>query len=173
MRRYIISDQGEILGEIHPGDRLVRKKSLEVYKKGIKLPDVTCEFVVSDFFKGNAKEINLIIPELNKSERSFLFSIASYVSYIDCCLQFKNGKCLRMLDIQNLTKLGRTELYTTVSSLIKKDILYKGKNSTDIQYFVNPWIFSKGQKINKVLKKMFGNYKVRSRNNVMWKDMHF
>ena len=62
------------------------------------------------------------------------------------------------------------KLSKVIRSLIDKDILYKGKNSKNVQYFVNPWLFCKGNRINKVLKTMFENYKIRTY-GVRWGEL--
>jgi hypothetical protein len=54
--------------------------------------------------------------------------------------------------------------------LLKKDIIYRGKNSENNQWFVNPWLFSRGSTINKVLKTMFQNYHIRTK-GCRWKDL--
>ena len=57
-----------------------------------------------------------------------------------------------------------------INGLIEKDILYKGRNSRNVQYFANPWLFCKGNRINKVLKTMFKNYEIRTMDKTKWKD---
>jgi hypothetical protein len=69
-----------------------------------------------------------------------------------------------------ITGLSRGAVYDAINSLIRKDIIYKGRNSKNRQYFVNPWLFCKGNRINKVLKTMFKNYRIRVLGGVKWKD---
>jgi len=65
--------------------------------------------------------------------------------------------------------MSRGLLYETIKSLAKKDIIYRGKNSKNRQYFVNPWLFCKGNRINKVLKTMFKNYRIKILGGKQWK----
>jgi hypothetical protein len=52
-----------------------------------------------------------------------------------------------------------------------KDIICRNKNSKERQYFVNPWLFCKGNRINKVLQTMFRNYGVRVCGGIKWKHI--
>jgi hypothetical protein len=62
-----------------------------------------------------------------------------YISYDDCHLQYKNGIDIGTEDLVRITKMARGGVYEVINSLVKKDILYKGKNSKNRQYFVNPY----------------------------------
>lgn len=158
----IINSDGEILGEICEGDRILRKKISDKI-------ETTNVWKIEHFYKGHISEIRKVLGELNTNERAFLFSIATYVGYEDCCLKYDNGNELNFDALVELSKMGRGTVSEVINGLIKKDILYKGKNSSrDRQYFVNPWLFCKGNRINKVLKTMFKNYKIRVLNNKEW-----
>ena len=122
------------------------------------------------FYKGNVKEIQAIMKELNVYEKAFLYSIAPFVSYEDCCLKYDNGKELSFNTLSEISGISKGKLSGTIKKLIDKDILYKGKNSKNTQYFVNPWLFYKGNVINKTLKTMFKNYKIRTL-GVRWREL--
>ncbi len=111
------------------------------------------------------------MKELDTYEKAFLYTIAPYVGYEDCCIKNINGKELDMDDFVGLSGMSRDKAYRTIKSLIGKDILYKGKNSKNVQYFVNPWLFSRGTRVNKVLKRMFKNYRIRTKNNIKWSEL--
>jgi|GEM_PF-1302784 len=173
------ANTGEITSELYPGDRIVRKTSVESYKKNIKKNEKNdnneeIEFIywnTKSFYKVNVAELRLWLDDLSQAEKAFLFSIAPYISFDDCHLQYGNGVDIGTEDLIKITQMSRGLVYKTISSLIEKDILYKGKNSKNRQYFVNPWLFCKGNRINKVLKTMFKNYKIRSKGNIEWKDL--
>lgn len=175
----IEANTGEITSELYPGDRIVRKTSVESYKKNIKKNEKNdnneeIEFIywnTKSFYKVNVAELRLWLDDLSQAEKAFLFSIAPYISFDDCHLQYGNGVDIGTEDLIKITQMSRGLVYKTISSLIEKDILYKGKNSKNRQYFVNPWLFCKGNRINKVLKTMFKNYKIRSKGNIEWKDL--
>ena len=126
---------------------------------------------IKTYFRGNVEEIKLILEELEPYERIFLFSIAPYVGFTDCCIKSGNNVALNFEGMMKISKISKGKLSEVLQNLRKKDIIYKGNNSKDIQYFVNPWIFNKGNKYNKVLRTMFENYKIRTKGNVKWKDL--
>ncbi len=166
-KAYIVdSETGETMNSIKEGDtcRITRAASKEKYTQ-------TQEWKLERFYKGHSAEIRKLMLELSTVEKAFLFTMALYVSYEDCCLKYDNGNELSFDDMQELTGLSRGALSKAITSLIKKDILYRGKNSKSRQYFVNPWVFCKGNRINKVLKTMFQNYRVRVCGGVRWKDL--
>ena len=160
----VVSEDGEILTTIEPGDRILRKKSVEHLKE-------LQEWNISHFYKGNIDENRKQLEFLSVYERSFLYTIATYIGYEDCCIKHDNGKPLNFDTLVSLSGMARKKCSEVINSLIKKDILYKGRNSSGLQYFVNPWMFSKGKNIQRVLKTMFRNYKVRVRNNQRWGDL--
>lgn len=162
---YVVDKEtGEYVTEIKKGDRIIRAKTDEYL-------DDTQEWQLEHFIKGNIKELNMIMQELSTNEKAFLLSIAQYIGYEDCCLKYSNGNDITTDDIVKIVGMGRSTAFETINSLIKKDILYKGRNSKNRQYFVNPWLFCKGNRINRVLKTMFQNYRIRSMGNKKWKDI--
>lgn len=163
VRSYLVHPEtGEKTGEIFEGDVILRKNSID-YLDGCRI------WKVENFYKGNTTEIKKLLRELTTTERAFLFSIATYVGYEDCCLKHDNGNELTTNDLIEISGLSRAETFRVINSLIKKDILYKGRNSKNRQYFINPWIFCKGNRINKVLKTMFKNYKIMVLGGTQWK----
>lgn len=175
-RIVLDTETGVIAGELDKGDRILKYNSIEAYRKiqeskYINGKDDKCEnWSLDYFYKGNIAEIKAIMKELDTYEKAFLYSIAPFVSYEDCCLKYDNGKELSFNALSEISGISKGKLSETVKSLIDKDILYKGKNSRNVQYFVNPWICSRGNRINKVLKTMFKNYKIRTL-GVRWREL--
>lgn len=169
------SETGEIINDLHQGDRIVRANSSESYKKVVKKNSENTSnyqtWNLDNFYRANISELALWMDDLSHTEKAFLFSVSPYISFEDCRLVYANGVDIGTEDFIKITKLSRSVVYDTINSLIKKDILYKGRNSRTRQYFVNPWLFSKGNRINKVLKAMFGNYKIKVLNGKRWKDL--
>ena len=160
----IVDDDGQVVSEFNTGDRIVRKASIEHLKD-------TQVWDVGKFYKGNINEVRKQLESLSVYEKAFLFCIVSYIGYEDCCIKYDNGNCIGFDDLVVLNKMGRTKTANTINELRKKDIIYKGNNSKGIQYFVNPWLFCKGTRINVVLKTMFKNYRVKVMNGLKWGDI--
>lgn len=154
---------GEI-SELNVGDRVLRKQSIDYL-------NTYQEWRIEHFYKGNIDELRKQLLALSINERAFLMSIATYVGYTDCCLKYDNGNTLDTDDLMSLCGMQKSLLYATLDSLRKKDIIYKGKNSNGVQYFVNPWLFVKGNKINRVLKTMFCNYKIKIMGGQKWGEL--
>ena len=163
-RLVVDPETGEVVNRLRSGDRVLKAESIEYLAS-------TQEWKLDNFFKGHAGEINKWLKELSVNEKAFLFSIMSYVSYEDCHLQYSNGNDIGTEDLVRITNMPRRTVYETVNSLTEKDIIYRGKNSKNRQYFVNPWLFCKGNRINKVLKTMFKNYRIRVLGGVQWKSL--
>ena len=127
--------------------------------------------IMEHFYKGNIDEIRKTMQNLNVYEKAFLYSIVPYISYEDCCLKYDNGNELKFETLFDISGISKGKLSAVINSLVEKDIVYKGKNSNTTQYFVNPWLFCKGSRINKVLKTMFKNYEIQTKDGVKWKDL--
>jgi hypothetical protein len=165
-RKLVDMETGEEV-LIYEGDRIVRGASTEHLEKKSKCQ----EWKIENFFKGHIGEIEKWMQDLTPNEKAFMFSICPYICYESCAIQYSNGKDIGTEELVKITGLRRNLLYQTIEMLVKKDIIYKGKNSISRQYFVNPWLFCKGNRINKVLKTMFKNYKIRIFGGIAWKDM--
>jgi hypothetical protein len=167
----VSSETGEITADLYEGDSIRRKESSEAYlrHKQQNKPE-TIIWNMSNFMKMNSMEVRLWMNELSQAEKAFLFSIVPYVSYTDCHLEV-DGRDIGTEDLVEITKLSRSLTYETIESLTDKDIIYRGRNSKNRQYFVNPWLFCKGNRINPVLKTMFKNYHIKILGGKQWKDV--
>lgn len=168
MERAVVNlETGQVIGNIRQGDRIVRKESIDRLKKTTMSSDIRSRH----FVRVDEEEGKLLAQELSAYERAVLFQLQYYVSYESGLIRHANGREIGFADIVDMTGLSRKTVADAVEGLVKKDILYKGKNSKKTQYFLNPWIANKGVIGNPTLKDMFGNYRIRSKGNVRWKDL--
>jgi hypothetical protein len=164
MQRAVIDMKtGEVLNRPNDSVRIIRKESMDAFES-------KADWRGEQFFKGYTNELRKVLPTLSQSEKALLFSIAPYVSYFDCHLQWSNGKDITLDGIVRISGYSRKTTIKVLNDLLKKDIIYRGKNSENNQWFVNPWLFSRGSTINKVLKTMFQNYHIRTK-GCRWKDL--
>jgi len=174
IKGYLIDKDGKRVSPVYEGDRLQRGASLDAYRNKKMREDAANksgdkqEWNLEHFFKGHIPEIRELMKSLSVFERAFLFSIATYVGYEDCCIKHDNGVCLDFEALVYISGMSRGKLSPVLSGLIKADIIYKGNNSKGLQYFVNPWIYCKGVRINCVLKTMFKNYHIWVLKGVQW-----
>jgi len=162
----INTESGEILGEINEGDKIIRKASIDYLKD-------TNIWKIEHFYKGHTAEIRQLLLELTPYEKAMLFCLAVYTGYDDCCIKHDNGNPMGTEDIITMSGLARRTAYRVLNSLRKKQIIYKGDDSKEKHYFMNPWLFCKGNRINKVLQTMFRNYRIRVMGGKKWKDIKF
>ena len=175
---YIEVDNNQRIEVFDEGDMHIKRASIESYKKNKEFieskkaeeSDKYMSWDLKHYAKTNTDELRILLPELGKNEKIVIFSILPYVGYDDCLLKYSNGKELNIESISKISGLSISTVEDVVESLRHKDILYKGKNSRNVQYFVNPWICSRGNRINKVLKTMFKNYKIRTL-GIRWKEL--
>lgn len=164
-KRFVVDDDGEVVDIMNETDRVLRGKSVEYLQK-------FQVWNLQNFFKGNTNEMKEINKILDVTERAFLFSVMPYVCYYDCHLIDDDGEDIGTEKLVEISGLSRSVVYRTIESLISKDLIYRGKNSSKTrQYFLNPWIVYKGDKIECVLKTMFKNYHVKIKGNKRWRDL--
>ena len=186
----VIDENGEIIDgkfvQLEHGDKVLRKASREYLKrKSASKRDKAIEKIKDDqkdgkvyadsvqdvYTKAGSKEFRYLLGELNVYEKAFLLSVMPYVGYEDCAIKKDNGSPLNIKDFALVSGMSESKVYDVIAHLKKECIIYKGKTGSEVQYFVCPWLFCRGNRFNKVLKYMFREYKVRCRGNVAWKDL--
>lgn len=141
---------GEEIDKINPGDsyRITRKKTKQYLES-------TEQWNFKNFYQTNVDEIKEVNKNLNIYEKGLLQTIAPYLGYEDCLLKHSNGVPLDWEDLLKLTKISKSQLSTTIKSLIKKNILFKQKVGRKRQYYLNPYLFFKGDRVKINTKKYF------------------
>ena len=158
MKKLVISEHGELLDELNTGDRILRAKSIEFLKKSELIVD-------GGFVKLPIEELQLLLPELNIQEKSFLMSVAPYVGYDDCKLKWpKNGYDITSEQLLGIVGGSKSGFYRVINSLTDKRLLY-GK------YYINPWVLNRGKNQGKELRKYFKDYKIRSMGGIEWRAL--
>ncbi|SHI87234.1 hypothetical protein SAMN02745751_01268 [Dethiosulfatibacter aminovorans DSM 17477] len=164
MERVVVDLRtGEVMKILQDGDSSMKKNSIEYLDNFDTWEKENC-------YKANIDELKKVTKELTVREAGVLMKISPYVSYIDCMLMHPDGKEINLDSLSTITGVSRATVARIMESLIKKDIIYKGRKSRNVIYLVNPWLFVKGDYVNKVLKTMFKNYKIRVLNK-KWKDL--
>lgn len=118
------------------------------------------------FTKMNDVEADCIMESLDVYEKAMLFAIEPYVHY-DNSIKSRNNVPLKMKDLVEMSGMSQRKAYNVISSLEEKCVVCKYKGV----FYVNPWIFSKGVKINKNLKGIFADYLIRSRDMTPWIEL--
>ena len=151
----IVDSNGVIVDYIYEGDKIKRQDD--------KNP-------LDEKYFGFNKDKNFVklysgISELKKrlSDREFAvaISLSDFVCYDDCCLReggHGNGNILTMKDLADKLDIKYNNLKVILLSLRKKKILgvfITGKNDKTIT--VNPYIYTRGNNVNKTVITYFEN----------------
>jgi len=154
----IVDSNGEIIGTIGPGDKIVRAEQSEY-----------CRQYDTNFGNGESfvKVFDSYHKELNKKltpgERGFLWSITPYISYKDGILK-DNGRILTISMLAEILGVTHEAVRKVVVSLVAKGVLGEHKTGSISNPKVitkcitaNPFIFCRGKDINKTIIGLFEN----------------
>lgn len=154
----LVDCNGEIVGSIEQGDRIVRKASVEflcdTMEWGKGRPFIK---VFIDYFPKVAES-------LSGGAVGLMSVIATYIAYRSnlLCNRSSNNP-LSNKDIEDITGLSKVSVAKYMDELVDAKVLFRGKTGKSYQYYANPYVYCKGTKINKTLEAMFKNYPERFR----------
>lgn len=135
------------------------------------LKDDEMTIPIDKFYKGNALEVAEITKEISPYAKAMLFTMCLFLGYEDCCLKYDNGKKVSAKNIITLAGMSEKKGYQVINELCEKKIIYKKKIGRKIEIYFNPWVCMRGIGVKPEIKKMFGDYEIRTMNNVKWKDL--
>jgi hypothetical protein len=149
-----MNEDGERERELNPGDRIMTAKSFEFLNETMELQKS------EQFVKTFLKSLGVLVKEqLTGAEYSIVVTGINYLRYVSGVIAFENGKALNKYNFMEFTSLSESSVEKALAGLVEKKIFSKNKTGHDIQYFVNPFIFMRGERINKTLYVMFKNSK--------------
>ena len=152
----VIGEYGEILNEIYEGDKIVRQEQNE-YKNthyiGFKKKEA--------FVKVFVHPITALFKELPTKEYAVTMALMPFISYNDGILRY-NGKIVDGKTISDVLGENYETFKRIITSLIKKEILGRVERPSDTYanktrkcLVVNPFIFLRGQDIEKDIVEIF------------------
>jgi len=154
----IVSQDGEFVGHIKPGDRIVRKASV----------DFLCETMEwgkgRPFIKVFVDYFPKVAEKLSGGAVALMSVIIPYIAYQSNLLC--NRSCNNPLsnkDIENITGISKPSVIKYMNELVDAKVLARTTIGKSYQYYANPYIYCKGSRINKTLETMFKNYPERFR----------
>lgn len=152
--KVIDADTGEVVDEINGGDRILRSKSLdylhETTKWGTGMP----------FVKVFTEYLPTLAINLSGAAVMTIISLVPYVAYKSnlLCKRTKDHP-MNNADIEEVTHYSRRNVTRIMDELVSQKIVARVLVGNSYQYYVNPYIYLKGNRINKTLEAMFKNYK--------------
>lgn len=168
---YMDKESGEIFREYDPKAVMVVKKKEEgeetgtEKKEGIRMGTA--------FIKNNHIELREVLKELDLYEKAVLNSMMNYIEYRTNCVVINGEKAPTIETIAEISGIGRTKTVTVLKSLERKHLLSRAHvgEGKRLQYYINPWIATRGEWVNATLKSMFAEYPVRTKGMRKWKDL--
>ena len=140
---------GEVINHIYHGDKLVRKKTSDYLER-------TAEINKEEpYIKVYTKPISEVAKRIDGGSLQLLYVLLKYISYEDGILQYSNGSLLSKNAIITETGLTKNTVTKHLNILIKEQIIGRHRTGRRNCYTINPYIFMKGKRVNKTLKKLF------------------
>ena len=152
----VVDEYGVILDAIYEGDKIVRSKQDEYKKK------YAINFKKGDaFVKVFTNPITVLFKELPTKEFAVAMAIMPFISYKDGILRY-NGKITDVKTISNVLGENYDTFKRIIASLVKKNVITKIERQSDTYQnktkkclVVNPFIFLRGQDIDKEIVEIF------------------
>ena len=159
MKKAILdTETGELIDEVFPGDRILRKNSIEFLKKKDEEDDGLIEINKGRPFIKLYDDVaeDLATENLTGAEFSILLLCISHLSYVSgAIIERHTGEFITPTKFEKDTGLGRTTVWRAIQGLVDRGILFRGETKEEFKLFANPYIFMKGRKINRTLFEMF------------------
>jgi hypothetical protein len=148
---YVVTGTGDIVDEINDGDRIVRKASTESFINTIEIN------MNQDFIKVYTARLMDVASELNGPESAMMMMLIGFIQYNTGILTHRNGKPVTRECVVRLVEKDIVTVDKLLDSLNKKQVIGKHKTGRTVCFTVNPFIFMKGNRVNKTLAKFFEN----------------
>lgn len=111
------------------------------------------------FVKLYVDNLRSVVSELTGSETMVMMFMVSYIDYYSNMLRDEDDFPISNKDITRLTGFTERHVNELMDSLVAKRIFARNRVGRSYQYFANPFVFTKGNRINATLYAMFKNYK--------------
>jgi hypothetical protein len=159
--QYLVvdSESGEVIGTIGYGDHIVRKEQLQHLKQQALYEPFN---EGRNFVKVFDGALPLLADKLTAGELAFVIKLLPFISYNDGILRNKNRSATQLKDLAQYMKLSHEGVRKVVVSLISKGVLGEHRTGSVDKpnvihkcITVNPYIFMRGNKMNKTIIGLF------------------
>lgn len=141
----------EEIGVMREGDRILRKETDDYLRSTQEiLPD-------EPYIKTFNRIMFAVSNGLTGAELQMAYAIAPFLSYESGMLKHKNGQPLTRHYIAEYTGLSIQTVDRILQGLKEKQVIGRNVVGREVQYFMNPWIFMRGKRVNNTLHDMFKN----------------
>ncbi len=97
--------------------------------------------------------------DLTKNQGKIVMSIPKFLRYNTGMIAHDNGIAFGVDDFAEKLNMPHRSVYEAIEALISKGVISKVKTLDVIEYYANPYVFTKGQYINDTLYNMFRDSK--------------
>lgn len=149
--RYFIDDDGVVVGELREGetvailqtgDRILRKNNIESYDNQVAI-------------KMRFGKVNLRVFGKIAAKYPLFLLMLDYVAYQSGKLMFKNGVTINRRNLAKACGVSNATVDRQLKGLIEEDVIKSVKDGRDSVFFVNPYVFHIGKKVNYSLYELF------------------
>lgn len=144
-------ETGSDAGELYPGDRIVRKQSADYLQRTVELMSN------EPYTKVYNRPMFSLAKSLTGSEMQMVYFLLPFLSFESGMLTTRNGQPLTRKQIADRTGLSINTVDRLLQGLKEKQVIGKHMIGREVQYFMNPYLFMRGKRINKTLHDMFQN----------------
>jgi len=145
------ADTWEKTGELYEGDRVLRKQSEDYLKN-------TIEILKDEPYTKTYHRVMFAVANcLTGAEMQLAYILLQFLSYESGMLKHQNGQPVTRQYIAQYTGLSLKTVDKLLQKLKEKQVIGRNVVGREVQYFMNPWLFMRGQRINKTLYDMFKN----------------
>lgn len=154
IKDYIIDgDSGEVKRELNGDYRIISIKQDEFLKE-------TMEFNKDEkFIKKFSRTSLKLYKSLNNAELLILEIMLQYLRYTSGVVAFENGIHITKHHLSEMSEYSVRNVERLIKGLIDKQVIARCRTGNDIMYYINPFLYVKGERINKTLFEIFKNTK--------------
>lgn len=140
---YLVDENGEIIEtlpvdstyvKIEPGDRVLRKNSIDSYENMVSIP--------MRFLKVNFKIFGKICLKY-----PLMLYLIEYIQYQSGRLVYRNGKNIRRKDLSSICGVSSATIDRQLKGLMTEDVIMACKEEGTTVYYVNPFVVHYGRQI--------------------------
>ena len=147
----IINEAGAIIDSVFDGDKLrITRKSSDDYIN--RTTELNKDEQYVKVYISNWKDVT---RRLDSTVVQFLLMLLPYIGYEDGILQYPNGRILTRNAVISESGMSKNTVNKCLLVLQTEQIIGKHKTGRRSCFTVNPYIFMKGRRVNKTLKKLF------------------
>lgn len=149
----VVNENGEVVTTITSGDRIVRGESVEylgdTVEWGKNMP----------FVKMFTEFLPEVALKLSGGAAIVALALSQHIAYGSnlICNRSSNNP-INNDEIGVITGYNKRQIMRIMDELVAAKVFARTKVGHSYQYYANPYIFSKGSRINKTLEAMFKNY---------------